>query len=101
MLFAKRHVPGGTALRAAIAQFDADVPDLVYTRDLLEHFDDWSQGTGRQQAGGEGYVLGLGMSDLDVSIGHAGRGVNTHTATPAANSLYAAAEAFLVPRLPS
>jgi hypothetical protein len=106
IIFTRDHVPGGDCLNDALKEFDTRVPDVVKTRDLIEHFDDWLRGQGRRQQPGEGYVLGVGLSMVDsasgmtpqdVSFGHAGEGVQIAIATPAARELFAATEKLLRP----
>jgi hypothetical protein len=97
--FTRRHVRGGRIHKQAIKVFSEAVPDLKYTRDMLVHFDNWSIGAGRGQPSGGHYVIGLGITSIDVSIGREGRGVNSAIATPEVSRLYRALEDFLVPRL--
>ena len=95
VVFASREAAGGEALLEAISAFDQAVPDLIYTRDFIEHFDDWERGEGRRQSVGEDFIRGLGMSTIDVSFGHTGRGIGTFVSTPAARTLFNAARDVL------
>lgn len=95
VVFASREAAGGEALLEAISAFDQAVPDLIYTRDFIEHFDDWERGEGRRQSVGEDFIRGLGMSTIDVSFGHTGRGIGTFVSTPATRTLFNAARDVL------
>ncbi|MEV0677173.1 HAD-IA family hydrolase [Actinosynnema sp. NPDC050436] len=72
-------------ISTALANFNVALPNAVAIRDVLEHFDDYSMGAGRQQRTGaistdspfqsahferssDGYVVNLGSLSIDVAI---------------------------------
>ena len=102
-IMAVKHLDGAkkTDLQGQIATVDSALPDLVHARDMLEHFDEYTAGTGRRQKtdpslsyeitvarNGASWTLMVGPHRIDVA-----------TARAAANTLSAAVLAYTSPKL--